>query len=357
MLSLNSNAQTNQMYLNRVGFINLEVGYDVHVVGDYAYVTNDDGLMIVDISNPSKPVKVGEVNIAGGALTSQISDDIAYISSVTPGFIITNISDPQNPQIIGQTIDASSGYQILISGSLAYVSHESSGLSIFNISDPSNPIGVDYEYNQYTTGLEIVDSILYVGNPVVGLRIYNISNPTDISLIKTIPGTSGIFDIHITNDIMFLACHQYGIKVFDITIPTSPSLLDIEDEDDSYEEEGKAYGLVERDELLYVADFYGVEVFNVTDPTEVIEIVERSSDVSAAYDIAVDDEYIYVALSGGLLILKLSTTPESSPPDLLLPIIIIIIISVVIFVVGITVFLYLRFIRFRFTGKKVKIKN
>ncbi len=44
IFSVNSQAQTPQsLYLNRVGFIDIEVGYDVHVVEDLAYVTNNQG--------------------------------------------------------------------------------------------------------------------------------------------------------------------------------------------------------------------------------------------------------------------------------------------------------------------------
>ena len=82
------------------------------------------------------------------------------------------------------------------------------------------------------------------------------------------------------------------------------------------------------------------------------------SDVSAAHSIDVDDEYIYVAQGGGLLILKISTTPDTGATGSyileILPyiiIIIIIIISVVIAVGGISIVLYFKIYR----KKKKKI--
>ena len=78
------------------------------------------------------------------------------------------------------------------------------------------------------------------------------------------------------------------------------------------------------------------------------------SDVSAAHNIDVDDEYIYVAQGGGLLILEISTTPDTGATgsDILeiLPYIIIII-SVVIAVGGISIVLYFKIYR----KKKKKI--
>ncbi len=52
--------------------------------------------------------------------------------------------------------------------------------------------------------------------------------------------------------------------------------------------------------------------------------------MSAAHDIDVDDEYIYVAQVDGLLILEVSTTPESSSLEFLLYLIIILIVVAVI---------------------------
>lgn len=102
MFFVNSRAQVPQdLYLNRVGFLNIEVGYDIHVVGDYVYVTNNDGLMIIDIQNPQNPQKVGEL-LSGGALGLKVENNIAYIASTPSGFVIANISNPSNPQLLGQ---------------------------------------------------------------------------------------------------------------------------------------------------------------------------------------------------------------------------------------------------------------
>ena len=49
------------LYLNKIGECNFVVGYDVSVTGNYAYVTNNDGIMIVDITDPSRPAKVSEI--------------------------------------------------------------------------------------------------------------------------------------------------------------------------------------------------------------------------------------------------------------------------------------------------------
>jgi len=308
IFSFNVQAQTSQsLYLNRVGFLDIEVGYDVHVVENYAYVTNNDGLMIIDIQNPQNPQKVGEI-LTGGSFGFEIENDTAYIASSSSGFVISNITDPRNPDVLGQN-SAGGATKIAISGSYAYVTYSGAGFKIFNINDPTNPAFLGEFSDSRSDAIEIKANIAYFANAEVGLKVVNVSNPSSPQFIKTVSQTGGANDIHITNDTLYLSRWGAGIKIFDISDPTSPLLFDSYDDNDG----GEELGVVEKDELLYVADNSGVEVFNVSDPTSIVEIAERTSDVDAAHDIDVDGEYIYVALGGGLLILELSNTPESDP--------------------------------------------
>ena len=100
----------------------------------------------------------------------------------------------------------------------------------------------------------------------------DVSNPSSPQLVATVSQTGGANDIHITNDVLFLACWGMGIRVFDISDPTSLQMLDSYDDNDG----GEELGVIEKDGLLYVADNSGVELFNVSDPTSIVEIAERT---------------------------------------------------------------------------------
>jgi len=302
----NTKAQTSQtLYLNRIGFIDIEVGYDVHVVGDYAYVTNNDGLMIIDVSDPRNPAKIGEF-LCGGSFGFVIESNIAYIASAESGFIIGNLSNPSSPILLGNdTVTGSNRVAIL--GNYAFVSYTSGGFKVFNISNLANPLLLGEFSDTRSDAVAIKDNFVYHSNAEVGLKVVNVSDPNTPHLVTTVSQTMGTADIHITGNLLFLACWGYGLRVFDISDPTSPQMLDSYDDDDG----GEELGLFEKDDLLYIADNSRVEVFNVSNPNSIVEIAERSNDVGAAHDIEVDERYIYVAQGGGLLILELSTIPES----------------------------------------------
>jgi len=325
---------TQSLYLNRVGFIDLEVGYDVHVVGDNAYVSNNQGLMIIDIQDPQNPQKLGEV-LCGGLLGFEVESNIANLATVLNGLVISDISNPSNPQLLSQE-NVGGAIRIAVSGSYAYVAYINAGFKIFNISDLTDPVFLGEFSDTRSDAIEIKGNFAYFANAEAGLKVVNVSNPSSPHLIATVPQTGGANDIHITNDVLFLACWGAGIRVIDISDPTSPQMLDSYVDNDG----GEELGLIEKDGLLYVADNYGVEVFNVSDPTSIVEIAERTSDVSAAHDVDVDGDYIYVALGGGLLILKLSTTPEIDPILML-----IIIISAIAAVGVISSIIYLKILK------------
>ncbi|MEE9377299.1 MAG: hypothetical protein V3V33_04605 [Candidatus Lokiarchaeia archaeon] len=333
ILSINSKAQTNQeLYLNRVGFCNIEVGYDVHVQGDYAYVTNNDGLMIIDVSNPSNPEKIGEVLLDHGS-GIVIESNIAYITSPSSGFVIADISDPSNPVLLGQN-SVGGAHKIAVSGSYAYICYFNAGFKIFNISDPTDPVLLGEFSDTRSDDIQIKENYVYFANAEVGLKVVNVADPSSPQLVAAVSQTGGANDIHITNDLLFLARWGAGIKVIDISNPTSPLTLDSYVDNDG----GEELGLIEKDGLLYVADNYGIELFNVSNPNSIVEIAERTSDVIAAHDIDVDDEYIYVALGGGLLILEVGTTSEGGDSDFLLDLIIILAVVAVIAVISIVVY-------------------
>lgn len=332
ILSINSRAQANQrLYLNWVGFCDIEVGYDVDVQGDYAYVTNNDGLMIIDVSNPSNPVKIGELLI-GGVVGVVVESNLAYIASVSNGMIIADISSTTNPVQVGQYNGGA--YKIAVSGSYAYVGLFSGGFKILNISNPTDPVLVGEYSDPRCDAIEIKDNFVYYANAEVGLRVISVSDPSTPQLVATVSQTGGANDIHITDNLLFLACWGAGIRVIHISNPTSPLMLDSYDDNDG----GEELGLIEKDGLLYVADNYGVKIFNVSNPSSIVEVAERTSDVSAAHDIDVDDEYIYVAQGGGLLILEVGTTSEGGGSDFLLELIIILVVVAVIAVVSSVVY-------------------
>ena len=66
--------------------------FGVYVSGKYAYVADDfNGLVIVDVSNPSNPSYVGSYDTAGNANGVYVSGKYAYVADGTNGLVIVDV--------------------------------------------------------------------------------------------------------------------------------------------------------------------------------------------------------------------------------------------------------------------------
>lgn len=124
----------------------------VAVIGDYAYVafgrsyfTEQGGLQILDISDPTTPVEVGLYERDWSAFEMVVASDYAYIIG-RYGLRLVDISDPTNP------IEASfynkewgwkvKDYNLAVIGDYVYIAAGDEGLLILRYSEAGSPISV-----------------------------------------------------------------------------------------------------------------------------------------------------------------------------------------------------------------------
>jgi hypothetical protein len=320
-------------FLNKIGECNFVVGYDINVYGGYAYVTNNDGVMIVDISDPTRPRLNSEILTNQAPFALRIYAEHCFVAYDSGQLIISDVSDPLNPFTVESTSESVGvATEIIVVETYVFVSYRNVGFRIFNYTDTS----LDLLYFYSDTGgesLAVKDNFLFFGNPNSGIRVFNISDLTNPDYIRTLSTATSVWDMYIHNNLLYVGCHGAGIRIYSLTNPSNPSMLRSLSEDDG----GEAQGVVADDDFLYVADNYGVEAFNISNPSSPIEVAEVIDGIGAAHDLDIDGEYIYVALGGGLQILELSTTKSSYFPPYLYYVI-----PITAVVLGVGVFLIIR---------------
>ncbi|MFX1256157.1 MAG: LVIVD repeat-containing protein, partial [Promethearchaeota archaeon] len=229
------------------------VGYAVRVQGNYAYVADSAGVTILDVSEPSRSSVISNLAFAHGALGIQVKNSLAFIATDSEGFAIADISDPNNPIKLGKY--GETALEVCIDGSYAYITIRDVGLQILDIKNPELITKVG-ELNGLGRGddVEVHQGIVYYadGSSNQGsLKVINVTDPSAPQKIKDIAGISGVFDIHICEDanLLFLACHSFGVRIMNISNPQSPSVIS------SYiKTDGEAYGVSGNSTHLYVAD-------------------------------------------------------------------------------------------------------
>lgn len=115
-------------------------------------------------------------------------------------------------------------------------------------------------------------------------------------------------DIHIHHykDYLFLGRHEYGVEIYSIKEKINPRKIGKFCDDDG----GEALSVWGDSDYLYVADNFGVEVLDITDPEHPSQIEELGG-LGCTHDIFVEGTLIFIAsVKKGLIILDFNPGQE-----------------------------------------------
>lgn len=307
---LSSEAQA-EFYLNRITNIGGSgVGYDVDVDGNYVYITGNEGYIVVDIQNPSKPDIIGEFTIDEGAFGIFVKDNVAYVAAAGQGLYITDVSEPSSPTLLGLEYVDGIARNVFASENYAYISNYENGLQIFDISDLTNPVQIA-EYSDQGRADDVVvrNNMAYLANPNSGVNVINVTDPSSPQRIRTLSSTSGATGISFYENLLFVGCYSSQVMVFNLTVPSNPAILGYYLDADG----GEAQGVAGNNTHLFVADNYGVEYFNISNLPTIIKVAEQRQGISAAHDIDFKGNFLYVAGGSvtGSLVFEISKTQKT----------------------------------------------
>jgi hypothetical protein len=136
----------------------------VFVRGDLAYVAEDCGLWVVDISDPAHLVEVASYELPGHPYDLTVAGDYAYLSSCSDGLYVVDISDPTDLLQVGTYNTVGCATNTVVYARDAYVADGSGGLVILHHLYPSTVTG------QVRDGSD---------NPLAGVQISASSGHTD----------------------------------------------------------------------------------------------------------------------------------------------------------------------------------
>ncbi len=166
---------------------------DMFIVDSFAYVCAGKSLVIMDISDKTKPTVIGYYDTNDNAMCVYVVGDYAYVAE--DGYLrIIDVSDPTNPAEVGYCVTYGYERGVYVVGDYAYVTSDyyddgyyKGSLHIIDISDPTNPTEVGYyDMDGVAYGVYVVGDYAYVANHTDGLRIIDVSdkaNPTEVGLL------------------------------------------------------------------------------------------------------------------------------------------------------------------------------
>jgi hypothetical protein len=200
---------------------------DVEVAGHHAFIADWlYGLRVYDVRSASAPTLVGSLQTGGAPSGLAIAGDRAYIAEGTDGGMlrIIDISNPSAPVQLGQA-ETSKAMAVEVRGTIAYVADESlfgpGGLRIFDVSDPATPVQIAL----YNTDCLFAHDVVLAGDLAIvacggdGFHWIDISTPSMPARVHVTPHDGSAISVATWNGHAVLG-HDHGILV--MTIGATP---------------------------------------------------------------------------------------------------------------------------------------
>lgn len=263
------------------------------------------GLKFYNISDPSNPFEVGTFSPDQTIYCVAVRQSYAFVvgldTTMWSSFYVVDFSDPANPYSVGScSIYCCLPYGIVLKDTFAYIADGS--VRIINIADLANP----YELNNYTPPyaalkLAVSDNhqYLYVAAGWDAFKIIEISdplNPIEYSTCFLFGGPA--LDVKLNSDSLACVPTRYSyLWMIGLTDHGAPNAIA------NFRTPRAAYDVEVSGDYLYRPPFWVVDIHDPLYPYE----IGQYSELGGANEIAVDNDYAYLACNdSGLVILDIS---------------------------------------------------
>jgi hypothetical protein len=194
--------------------------FGVAVKNQYVYVADYSGAFVLDMTDPSAPVKVGEFTAFDkehhNAYDAYVDNNTLFISCEMDGLYIFDISVPTTLNKIGQY--PGQYYCSLRDGNYLYIAAGGAGFDILDISDLANPKFVSNLENNYGGVLQFVKAggYVYLSSEFEDFYKVDVSDPAHpVQIQKFLCGGNHSLGVSTTGNYVVLANSNYGIRIFD----------------------------------------------------------------------------------------------------------------------------------------------
>jgi hypothetical protein len=244
----------------------LNTDMDAHAIaiaGQHACVADRSrGLHVVDISDPTRPRRVGRYsksNMAAVAASGNLAwngDELIDISDPTnprrvsgglPGIAMVmdgqlaylaeplSVNEPigglkivdlghlANPQRVGGGEAILSSSDLKIVGKHAYLASYSQGLQVVDLAIPARPVRVGHiDTPGVAYGVAVAGAHAYVADGPAGLQVVDVANPAAPRLLGRLPTAGEARDVAVSGSLACVACGNEGMQVIDVANPHQP---------------------------------------------------------------------------------------------------------------------------------------
>jgi len=260
--------------------------------GSFAYAGEGRRLVILDISTPSSPQFITNIELGESIITDIYADgNLVYAGTEFFGTFIVDVSTPQTPFVAGHIPVPEFGnvsvYDVFVYEQYAYIAEGDEGFTIFDIQDPANPQRVVHGY--FTAiSIQVDGGYCYIIDGTK-LTVLDVTDPSTLLYVTEYPLVNNDTQmIKLHNTQLFIMDYDY-LRILDVSNPDSISELGSIQISGGYPYDVKVAG-----DKAYVADYYHIDILDISDPGNP-QFLGRQSVPGLPVRIDVTGDYAYVA--------------------------------------------------------------
>ncbi len=289
-------------HVRLVGSMGLS-GYKYGVWGesgfDKALVANElDGLVLVDIQNPSNPVFDTAALGAGSALDLEIHGSLCYVADEGGGLKVVDVANPTAPNLLGQldTLGVTEGcYTAVVDDSFAYMGwFNTPFFRVADISDPTRPAPVGFcNPFEYAQDMVLRDTLVYCAEDY-RFQVVNVARPRSPTVVGTCNLPERSRNLCVRDTFAYVAQGYTGLIILSVAQPAAPRELG------RYVSERSTHGVWVEDTLAFIAEFdSGLTIVSVARPQSCYKVGSHTT-AGWAYDVLVQDGIAYLSCADGI---------------------------------------------------------
>ncbi len=300
----------------RIDSVALRVGFakDISVAGNICYVASDAaGMKVLDVSDPSAPTWIGDLDTAYNNLTSwavAARDSFAYTCWSYPYLRTIDVTDPAKPQMVASCSVFRHPEDMVLRDSFLYCA-EDYRFQVVNVARPRAPVVVGTcALQNASLDLFVADSLAYVSNwpsPII-----NISDPGHPEAVGNFPMPLG--GVYVRDTFAYLAMSYDSMFVYSVANPALPVRLGSLDFSGGRQYAEYNLDIEVLDTIAYIGGWH-LKTVSVADPRNPREVGERWDPPSSYISrLTYAAPYLYVACSdGGVCIMETLQAGISEP--------------------------------------------
>jgi hypothetical protein len=246
----------------------------VAISGTYAFVATDDGLQVVDISDPTAPAPVALYEMYNDALGVALSGGYAFVPDNGVQLHVVDVSDPLNPHAVGEYWSQGLSGGVAVSGTLVYVTGFLWGVEIVDVSLPTTPTARSSYYPQFggsPLAVDVAGPYAYVTS-VAGvtdtLEVVDVSDPDSPQFMGAYSLPAVGQDVAVSGTLACVAAGEAGLRIIDVSNPITPTEVGAFDLPGWYAESVAISGTL----ATVAAGREGVWGIDVSDPAHPYEV-------------------------------------------------------------------------------------